>query len=175
MGTVGITGTPAQVGRFGLLVKRQTEILIRESVMLAPAARRACGVEKLLTDIASYDPLVVEGDLLQFRAADLGFDLRLRRVAVAFEVTVPDPGARRGTRARDVALVRSELLRTVRDVSPTRRTSSPGRLRLDRPSCTGSRPGPRRTRRPPDRPPGRGRHRRPAQQPATERAPPRIG
>ncbi|MEU0246125.1 sugar diacid recognition domain-containing protein [Streptomyces sp. NPDC006235] len=116
VGTVGITGTPAQVGRFGLLVKRQTEILIRESVMLRSRLLAERAAEKLLTDIAAYDPLVVEGDLLMFRAADLGFDLRLRRVAVAFEVTVPDAGARRGARARDVALVRSELLRTVRDV-----------------------------------------------------------
>jgi carbohydrate diacid regulator len=116
VGTVGITGTPAQVGRFGLLVKRQTEILIRESVMLRSRLLAERAAEKLLTDIAAYDPLVVEGDLLLFRAADLGFDLRLRRVAVAFEVTVPEPGTRRGARARDVALGRSELLRTVRDV-----------------------------------------------------------
>ncbi|CAL9288260.1 MULTISPECIES: CdaR family transcriptional regulator [Streptomyces] len=116
VGTVGITGTPAQVGRFGLLVKRQTEILIRESVMLRSRLLAERAAEKLLTDIAAYDPLVVEGDFLLFRAAELGFDLRLRRVAVVFEVTVPDPGARRGARARDMALVRSELLRTVRDV-----------------------------------------------------------
>ncbi|MEU2913891.1 CdaR family transcriptional regulator [Streptomyces massasporeus] len=116
VGTVGITGTPAQVGRFGLLVKRQTEILIRESVMLRSRLLAERAAEKLLTDIASYDPLVVEGDFLMFRAAELGFDLRLRRVAVAFEVSVPDPGVRRGTPARDMTLVRSELLRTVRDV-----------------------------------------------------------
>ncbi|WP_329049139.1 helix-turn-helix domain-containing protein [Streptomyces violaceus] len=116
VGTVGITGTPAQVRRFGLLVKRQTEILLRESVMLRSRLLAERAAEKLLTDVASYDPLVVEGDFLMFRAAELGFDLRLRRVAVAFEVTVPDPGARRGTPARDMALVRSELLRTVRDV-----------------------------------------------------------
>ncbi|GHA34086.1 CdaR family transcriptional regulator [Streptomyces purpurascens] len=116
VGTVGITGTPAQVRRFGLLVKRQTEILLRESVMLRSRLLAERAAEKLLADIASYDPLVVEGDFLMFRAAELGFDLRLRRVAVAFEVTVPDPGARRGAPARDMALVRSELLRTVRDV-----------------------------------------------------------
>ncbi|MBR8638791.1 helix-turn-helix domain-containing protein [Streptomyces tuirus] len=116
VGTVGITGTPAQVGRFGLLVKRQTEILIRESVMLRSRLLAERAAEKLLGDIASYDPQVVEGDFLLFRAAELGFDLRLRRVAVAFEVTVPGPGARRGAPARDMALVRSELLRTVRDV-----------------------------------------------------------
>ena len=117
VGTVGITGTPAQVRRFGLLVKRQTEILLRESVMLRSRLLAERAAEKLLADIASYDPQVVEGDFLVYRAAELGFDLRLRRVAVAFEVTVPDTAARRqGAPTRDMALVRSELLRTVRDV-----------------------------------------------------------
>jgi carbohydrate diacid regulator len=120
VGTVGITGTPAQVRRFGLLVKRQTEILLRESVMLRSRLLAERAAEKLLADIAAYDPRVVEGDFLVFRAAELGFDLRLQRVAVAFEVTVPDATARRrgGPTAptRDMALIRSELLRTVREV-----------------------------------------------------------
>ncbi|MGW3117610.1 CdaR family transcriptional regulator [Streptomyces sp. NPDC001107] len=118
VGTVGITGTPAQVRRFGLLVKRQTEILLRESVMLRSRLLSERAAEKLLADIASYDPQVVEGDFLVFRAAELGFDLRLRRVAVAIEVTVPEGAARRraGGPTHDVALVRTELLRTVREV-----------------------------------------------------------
>ncbi|GAQ75003.1 carbohydrate diacid regulator [Streptomyces turgidiscabies] len=117
VGTVGITGTPAQVRRFGLLVKRQTEILLRESVMLRSRLLAERAAETLLADIASYDPQVVEGDFLVFRAAELGFDLRLQRVAVAIEVSVPATGARRqGAPTRDMALVRSELLRTVREV-----------------------------------------------------------
>jgi len=117
VGTVGITGTPAQVRRFGLLVKRQTEILLRESVMLRSRLLAERAAEKLLVDIAAYDPQVVEDEFLLFRAAELGFDLRLRRVAVAFEVTVPEARARRPVApAHDMALVRSELLRTVREV-----------------------------------------------------------
>ncbi|MEV0639518.1 sugar diacid recognition domain-containing protein, partial [Streptomyces sp. NPDC050619] len=117
VGTVGITGTPAQVRRFGLLVKRQTEILLRESVMLRSRLLAERTTEKLLGDIATYDPQVVEGEFLTFRAAELGFDLRLRRVAVAVEVTVPEGATRHlGAPARDMALVRSELLRTVREV-----------------------------------------------------------
>ncbi|RPE43113.1 carbohydrate diacid regulator [Streptomyces sp. Ag109_O5-1] len=126
VGTVGITGTPAQVRRFGLLVKRQTEILLRESVMLRSRLLAERAGEKLLADIAAYDPEVVEGDFLVFRAAELGFDLRLRRVAVVFEVTVPaaaahGQGAHRQAAHRQgaappLALVRSELLRTVGEV-----------------------------------------------------------
>jgi carbohydrate diacid regulator len=118
VGTVGITGTPAQVRRFGLLVKRQTEILLRESVMLRSRLLAERAAEKLLTDIASYDPRVVESDFIVFRAAELGYDLRLRRVAVAFEVTVPAAAVRHrpGPTTRDMALVRSELIRTLREV-----------------------------------------------------------
>ncbi|MFJ8108925.1 CdaR family transcriptional regulator [Streptomyces sp. NPDC096132] len=111
VGTVGITGTPAQVRRFGLLVRRQTEILLRESVMLRSRLLAERAAEKLLADLASYDPQVIEADSLVFRAADLGFDLRLRRIAVAFEVTAPPRAPH-----RDVGLVRSEILRTVREV-----------------------------------------------------------
>jgi carbohydrate diacid regulator len=124
VGTVGITGTPRQVGRFGLLVKRQTEILLRESVMLRSRLLAERAAEKVLADIASYDPQVVEGEFITARAAGLGFDLRLRRIAVVVEVTapqlvpssVPQPARPRGGPARDVALGRSELLRTVREV-----------------------------------------------------------
>ncbi|MFK0284173.1 CdaR family transcriptional regulator [Streptomyces sp. NPDC090499] len=125
VGTVGITGTPTQVRRFGLLVKRQTEILLRESVMLRSRLLAERAGEKLLADIAAYDPEVVEGDFLVFRAAELGFDLRLRRVAVVFEVTVPATAAHgQGTHRQGghrqasptLALVRSELLRTVGEV-----------------------------------------------------------
>ncbi|MER5790851.1 sugar diacid recognition domain-containing protein [Streptomyces sp. NPDC001980] len=128
VGTVGITGTPTQVRRFGLLVKRQTEILLRESVMLRSRLLAERAGEKLLADIAAYDPEVVEGDFLAFRAAELGFDLRLRRVAVVFEVTVPATATHRQTpqtvyrqgahrqSAPALALVRSELLRTVGEV-----------------------------------------------------------
>lgn len=129
VGTVGITGTPAQVGRFGLLVKRQTEILMRESVLLRSRVLRERVLEDLIVDVASYDAQVVEPDFIVFRAAELGFDLRLARVAIAMEVTVPGgerkgggrghgTGYAGGRRSRDTALVRPELLRTVREAFP---------------------------------------------------------
>jgi carbohydrate diacid regulator len=117
VGTVGITGPPVRVRRFGLLVKRQTEILLRESVMLRSRLLAERAAERLFADVAAYDPHVVEDEFLLFRAADLGFDLRLRRVAVAFEMAVPGTDNRRQSApGRDMVLVRSELLRTVREV-----------------------------------------------------------
>lgn len=134
VGTVGITGTPAQVRRFGLVVKRQTEILLRESSVLRSGVLRERVLEDLLADVATYDAEVVEPDFVVFRAAEVGFDLRLRRIAVAVEVTAPGaarrlpappgdaPARASGARHRsdppapDTALVRPELLRTVREV-----------------------------------------------------------
>ncbi|GLZ33753.1 carbohydrate diacid regulator [Lentzea sp. NBRC 105346] len=90
VGTVGITGSPDQVERFGRLVRNQTEILLRESVLLSSRLFREKAVEDLLRDVAHYDRDTAEPDLLAFRAAELGYDLRLRRVAVVVE-SAADP------------------------------------------------------------------------------------
>lgn len=117
VGTVGITGTPTQARRFGLVVKRQTEILLRESVSVRSRVLRERVLEDLLTDIASYDARLVEPEFIVYRAAEAGFDLRLPRVAVAVQISAPDEGGRtRGRAVRDTALLRPELLRTVREV-----------------------------------------------------------
>ena len=48
VGTVGITGTPAQARRFGLVVKRQTEILLEEAVLLRTRMTRERVLESCL-------------------------------------------------------------------------------------------------------------------------------
>jgi carbohydrate diacid regulator len=86
--------------------------------MLRSRVLREHVLEALLADIASYDAQLVEPDFVVFRAAEIGFDLRLPRVAVAIEVTVAGRSGQwpRSIATRDMALVRSELLRTVREV-----------------------------------------------------------
>jgi carbohydrate diacid regulator len=117
VGTVGITGTPAQARRFGLVVKRQTEILLRESLSVRSRVLRERVLQDLIADIASYDARLVEPEFIVYRAAEAGFDLRLPRVAVAVQVSAPDEGGRtRGRAVRDTALLRQEMLRTVREV-----------------------------------------------------------
>ena len=56
VGTVGITGTPARVRRFGQVVKRQTEILLDEAVLLRSRMTRERVLENLLRDLLNYDP-----------------------------------------------------------------------------------------------------------------------
>lgn len=90
VGTVGITGEPDQVERFGQLVRNQTEILLRESLLLRSRLLRESAIEDLLRDLAHYDPQVTEPDFIAFKATELGYDLRLRRIAVVLDVDAPD-------------------------------------------------------------------------------------
>jgi carbohydrate diacid regulator len=84
VGTVGITGTPAQVTRFGQVVKRQTEILLEQAVVVRTRMTRERVLESLLRDLLNYDP-EHPADVTS-RARDFGFDLRLPRQAVVVQV-----------------------------------------------------------------------------------------
>lgn len=94
IGTVGITGSPAVVRRFGMLVKNQTEILLRESRTLQSRIIRENAVADLLRDIAHYDPDVLEPEVLAAAATDLGFDLTVPRAAAVVETGDPAPALR---------------------------------------------------------------------------------
>src|SRR5439155_3637200 len=99
LGTVGITGSPADVRRFGLVVKRQTEILLRESVLLRSQMLRERALEDLVRDIAHFDPDVVEPDLIAYRAGELGYDLAVPRLAVVMDLVAPPDQADGGGRS----------------------------------------------------------------------------
>lgn len=103
VGTVGITGSPEQVRRFGLVVKRQTEILLQESLLLRSRLLRERALEDLFRDIAYFDAEVVGPDFVAFRATELGYDLAVPRRAVLVDVA---------------GRVESALLRTVRTAFP---------------------------------------------------------
>jgi carbohydrate diacid regulator len=113
VGTVGITGAPARVRRFGPVVRRHTEILLEESAALQTRLLRERAVEDLLHDIVNYDSEVAEPDLVLSRAAELGYDLHLARSVVVIEVTIGVDRPR--ALPHDVSLLRSELVRTIRD------------------------------------------------------------
>jgi carbohydrate diacid regulator len=87
VGTVGITGPPNRVRRFGLVVKRQTEILLQESVLQHSRQLRERALEDLIRDLAHFDAEVLEPDFVAFRANELGYDLDLRRLAALVEVS----------------------------------------------------------------------------------------
>ena len=112
VGTVGITGSPRQVRRFGLVVRRQTEILLQESLELRSRLLRERALEELVRDIGSFDPDVLDPEFLVGRAAELGYDLTVPRTVLIVHVDEP---LMVGNGRSDVATMRPELLRTLRD------------------------------------------------------------
>jgi carbohydrate diacid regulator len=112
LGTVGITGSPTQVRRFGLVVKRHTEILLRESVLLRSHLLRERALEDLVSDIAYLDPEVVEPDLIAYRAGELGYELHTPRMAVVLDLVAPPDNAQTG--GADESMTRLALLQTLR-------------------------------------------------------------
>jgi carbohydrate diacid regulator len=114
LGTVGITGSPTQVQRFGLVVKRQTEILLQESMLLRTRMLRERTVEDLIRDIAHFAADRTEPEDVIFRARELGYDLRAPRVVVLIEVSPTGSPTGRPVRTDDPPL-RSTLLRIIRE------------------------------------------------------------
>ena len=102
VGTVGITGSPRQVRRFGLVVRRQTEILLEESALVRSRLLRERALEDLVNEVAAFDPELVEAELVVSSAAELGFRLLLPRCVLLFDV--------------DGAATGPELLRVLRSV-----------------------------------------------------------
>lgn len=91
VGTVGITGDPGVVRPFGEIVRRQTEIILRQTALLRLEMRRERAVEQLVADIASYQEGVVDAEPLRTSAGELGFVVDLPRAVVVMAVDAP-PG-----------------------------------------------------------------------------------
>jgi carbohydrate diacid regulator len=89
VGTVGITGDPAVVRPFGEIVRRQTEIILRQTTLLRLALRRERALEQLVADIASYQEGVDDAEPLRTRAGELGFVVDLPRAVVVVAVDLP--------------------------------------------------------------------------------------
>jgi carbohydrate diacid regulator len=86
VGTVGLTGAPAQVRRFGLVVRHQTELLLREASLITSRLVREKAITDLLQDITRHDPTIVATAEVAAAASGLGFDLRLTRVALVVDL-----------------------------------------------------------------------------------------
>jgi carbohydrate diacid regulator len=89
VGTVGITGSPARVRPFGLVVQRQTEILLREAILLRSRMLRDRALTDLFRDIALYDPDATDERALAERARELGLIPGLQRTVLLIDITVP--------------------------------------------------------------------------------------
>ncbi|MFJ1561479.1 CdaR family transcriptional regulator [Streptomyces mirabilis] len=118
VGTVGITGPPQQVRGFGLVVKRQIEILLRESVSLRSHILRERALEDLFAEIVSYNPDLVGPDHVHLRATELGYDLTLQRIVIVVEASADPHRPRNRGPALDLPALGPGILRTLRECFP---------------------------------------------------------
>ena len=117
VGTVGISGVPARVRRFGPIVRRQTEMLLRESTAVQSRLLRERALHDLVNDLANYDAELIEPQLMLSRASELGYNLLLRRIVIVIALAPPSPGP------KDAApLAQPELLRTIHAAFPQAET-----------------------------------------------------
>jgi carbohydrate diacid regulator len=115
IGTVGITGAPRRVRQFGQVVQRQTEILVRESLLLRSRLWRERALADLFRDIALFDADIADAAAITQRAVELDLDPTLSRVVLLVDVadragvptSPPDP---------DSLGLRATPARTVREV-----------------------------------------------------------
>ena len=86
MGSVSIAGLPEEVERYGLLVQKQAEIMLREQAFLESDLLRERSLRDLIENISSYDPKEGSGELIMMQARELGFNISKCRVALVIEM-----------------------------------------------------------------------------------------
>jgi carbohydrate diacid regulator len=90
VGTVGLSGSPEQVVQFGLVVKRQTEILMQEAARIGSRMTHERATAELLREICEWHHSGVPKAQLLRRGRTLGHDLTLPRRIALFEYEASD-------------------------------------------------------------------------------------
>lgn len=90
VGSIAIAGPPDEVSRYGRLVQKQAELLLRENALLRSSMLREQALQELILEIAAFDPLKADETILVMRGRELGYDLRPPRAALIAEILRPE-------------------------------------------------------------------------------------
>lgn len=82
IGSVSIAGLPEDVARYGLLVQKQAEIMLREQALLESNVMRKRALRDLVESLANYDIKNRNEELITIQSRELGYDLNRCKVAV---------------------------------------------------------------------------------------------
>ena len=95
VGTIGLSGSPDEVVQFGLVVKRQTEILMQEAARIGTRMMHERATAELLREICEWHHSGIAKSQLLRRGRTLGHDLTLprRMVLIQWEDTGPEAGS----------------------------------------------------------------------------------
>ncbi|GHS95969.1 CdaR family transcriptional regulator [Synergistales bacterium] len=86
VGTISISGPPEKVERYGLLVQKQAEIMLKEQSIFEMKLRKEQAVKDLAQSIMIYDPVEENEANLLLHGKELGFELERCRIAAILEV-----------------------------------------------------------------------------------------
>lgn len=86
IGSVSIAGLPEDVARYGLLVQKQAEIMLREQAFLESNLLRERALRDLVENIAAYEARSGGEELIMMQARELGFNLAKCKIAIAVEM-----------------------------------------------------------------------------------------
>lgn len=85
VGTIGLSGSPEEVVQFGLVVKRQTEILMQEAARIGMRMTHERATAELLREICEWHHSRLAKSQLLHRGRTLGHDLTLPRRMVLIQ------------------------------------------------------------------------------------------
>ncbi|UYG98108.1 CdaR family transcriptional regulator [Cytobacillus firmus] len=86
VGTLGITGEPGKVEKFGMLAKKYAEILLREEIINKSSLLRERALQSLVQEIAAFDSMHSDEMLLLTRGRELGYDLKPPHIVIVIDL-----------------------------------------------------------------------------------------
>lgn len=90
VGSIGITGQPEEISKYGILIKKLAEVFIKEQLERESARLLDLSRQNLLRELITYDPNTMEEKAVLNHGHVFGHDLTLPRSAVLVEVSNAD-------------------------------------------------------------------------------------
>ncbi|MEL7565534.1 MAG: sugar diacid recognition domain-containing protein [Dehalobacterium sp.] len=87
VGSIGITGHPQEISKYGILIKKLAEVFLKDQLEMESARLLDQSRQNLLRELITYDPNTMEEKVVLNHGRVLGYDLFLARAAVLIEVS----------------------------------------------------------------------------------------
>ena len=124
VGTVGITGNPDQVSKYGHLVQKEAELFVQEKSLQYFSYLKENTISNLIGEILSYDPQKANEATIYSQGLSMGYNFKIKRTAVIVDITnfgkiVGDIKQSQGqhfTNAEfDIQILKASILSTLRE------------------------------------------------------------
>ena len=86
VGSISITGAPEDVARYGRLVQKHAEIMLREQAYLESSMLKERELRDFIKNVASFDVRNRNNELILMQGKELGYDLSWCKIALIIEM-----------------------------------------------------------------------------------------